>query len=133
MKIELNESEKAIEIKDELKNQYLLLKILMILNLANAIVRIFGKKTTEYGFFEYIWIGMGVISLVILIVFLFKMSTAEKISIEEISRLEEKIVFGKKRFALKLKNGKKRNLGNFKDPFDMAKARELFNKIGEIS
>jgi hypothetical protein len=31
-----------------------------------------------------------------------------------LSRLEEKTVFGKKRFALELKNGKKRNLGNFK-------------------
>ncbi len=130
MKIEFNESEKSIVIKDGLKNQYLILKILMILNLANATIRIFGKQTTEYGLVEYFWIGLGVISLVVLIVFLFKMSTEEKISITEINRLEEKTVFGKKRFSLKLKNGKKRNLGNFKDQFELAQARELFTKIG---
>jgi len=133
MKIKYNESENSIEIKDGLKNQYLILKILMILNLANAIIRIFGKQTTEYGFIEYIWIGLGIISLIVLFMFLFKMSTAEKISIGEITGLEEKIVFGKKRFSLKLKNGKKRNLGNFKDQFELAKARELFTKIGIAS
>ena len=128
--VSFSESENSIEIKDGLKNQYLILKILMILNLANAIIRIFGKQTTEYGFIEYIWIGLGIISLIVLFMFLFKMSTAEKISIGEITGLEEKIVFGKKRFSLKMKNGKKRNLGNFKDQFELAKARELFTKTG---
>ena len=130
MKIEFNESENSIEIKDGLKNQYLILKILMILNLANAIIRIFGKQTTEYGFIEYFWIGVGIISLVVLFMFLFKMSTAEKISIREITGLEEKMVFRKKRFALKLKNGKKRNLGKFKNQLELAKAHELFIRIG---
>ncbi len=130
MKIEFNESENTIEIKDGLKNQYLIFKILMILNLANAIIRIFGKQTTEYDFIEFFWIGIGIISLIVLFMFLFKMTTAEKISIGEITRLEEKTVFGKKSFSLKLKNGKKRNLGNFKDQFELAKARELFTEIG---
>ena len=102
----------------------------MLLNLANAIIRIFGKRTTEYGFIEYFWIGLGIISLIVLFKFLFKMSTAQKISIGEITRLEEKTVFGKNRFSLKLKNGKKRNLGNFKDQNELAKVRELFSKIG---
>lgn len=130
MKIKFNESENSIEIKDGLKNQYLILKILMILNLANALIRIIGKKTTEYGFIEYFWIGLGLISVIILVIFIYKLSTADKISIGEISGLEEKTVFGKKRFALELKNGKKRNLGNFKDQFELAKARELFTKVG---
>ena len=130
MKIIFDELENSIEIKDGLKNQYLILKILMLLNLANATIRIFGKETDEYGFIEYIWIGLGVISLAVLVMFLFKVSTAEKISIGEISRLEEKTIFGKKRFALVLKNGKKRNLGNFKDKFELAQASELFTKAG---
>ena len=130
MKIKLNESENSIEIKDGLNNQYLILKILMILNLANAVIRIFGKQTTEYGFNEYSWIGLGIISLVVLFMFLFKMSTAENIPVEQVSRLEEKTVFGKKRFTLELKNGKKRNLGSFKTQSDLIKARELFKIIG---
>ncbi|MDT0540689.1 hypothetical protein [Croceitalea sp. P059] len=130
MKIEYIETEKTIQIKDGLKNQYLFIKILMILNLTNALIRIFGKNTNEYGFIEYFWIGLGLLSLIILVMFIIKMSTSEKISIEEIKGLEEKTVFGKKRFALKLKNGKKRNLGNFKDQFELVKARELFTEIG---
>ena len=130
MKIELKESENSIEIKDGLKNQYLILKILMILNLANVVIRIFAKETTEYGFIEFVWVGLGIISLAFLFMFLFKMSTAEKIPVEQINRLEEKIVFGKKRFALELKNGKKRNLGNFKTQSELIKARELFKTIG---
>ena len=130
MKIEFNESDNSIEIKDGLKNQYLILKILMILNLANVIIRIFGKQTTEYGFIEYLWVGLGIISLVVLFKFIFRISTAEKILIGEISELEEKTIFGKIGFSLKLKNGKKRNLGNFKDQFELAKARELFTEIG---
>lgn len=130
MKIEFNESENSIEIKDGSKNQYLILKILMILNLANAIIRIFGKQTIEYGFIDYFWIGLGIISLVILFMFVFKISTAEKISIGEIMKLEEKTVFGKNRFSLTLKNGKKRNLVNFKDQFELVKIRELFTEIG---
>src|SRR5690606_10065572 len=130
MKIKFNEIEKSIEIKDGLKNQYLILKFLMILNLTNALIRIFGKKTTEYGFIEYLWIGIGLISLIVLFIFVFKMSTSEKISVEEISGLEEKTVFGKHRFALKLKNGQKRILANFKSQCDLTKARELFSEIG---
>jgi hypothetical protein len=42
-------------------------------------------------------------------------------------------VFGKKRFALELKNGKKRNLGNFKTQSELIKARELFIKIGIVN
>lgn len=121
MKIKFNETENSIEIKDGLKNQYLMFKIIMILNLINGILGIFGKQTTEYGFIEYIWIGSGIISLVVLFILMFKISTAEKIPIREVSRLVEKTVFGKKRFVLELKNGKKRNLGNFRTQSDLIK------------
>ena len=60
----------------------------MILNIANAVIRIYGKQTPEYGFIEYIWVGLGIISLVVLFMFLFKMSTAENIPVQQISRLE---------------------------------------------
>ncbi|MBL4745876.1 MAG: hypothetical protein JKY08_05870 [Flavobacteriaceae bacterium] len=132
MKIKFNESENSIEIKDGLKKQYLILKIVMILNIVNASIRIFDKGASEYGFIEYIWIVVGVISLVVLFFFLYKMSTSEKISIGEITRVEEKTIFGKKRFALELKNGKKRNLGSCKDQYELAQTRELFTKLGIV-
>jgi hypothetical protein len=102
----------------------------MILNIANAVIRILGKQTTEYSFLEYIWVGLGIISLVVLFRFLFNMSTSENIPVEQISRLEEKSLFGKKRFALVLQNGKKRRLGNFKTKSELIEVRELFIKIG---
>ncbi len=130
MKIEFNESENSIEIKDGLKYQYLILKILMILNLANAIIRIFRKNINEYRSIEYFWIVLGAISLIVLFLFLFKKSAAEKIDVRKINRLKEKSVFGRKRFTLELKNGKNRDLGNFNNEFELAQVRELFAKIG---
>ncbi|AUC80814.1 hypothetical protein [Lacinutrix sp. Bg11-31] len=130
MKIEYNESENTIEIKDGLKNQYLILKILMILNLANALTRLIGQNKTGYGIIEYFWIAIGIVSIIALYFFLFKNSTAEKIKIGEIKRLNEKSVFGRKRFSLELDNGKKRILGNFKNEFELVEMRELFTRVG---
>jgi hypothetical protein len=130
MKIKYNDSENTIEIKDGLKSQYLVLKILMVLNLANAIIRLFGQNITEYGIQEYFWIAIGIISLIILYLFLFKKSTAEKIKVEEIKLLKEKTVFGRKRFSLELDNGKNRILGNFKNESELFEIRELFIRIG---
>ena len=130
MKIKYNESDKTIEIKDGIKTQYLILKILMVLNLANALIRLIGKSSTEYGVIEYFWIGLGIISLIILYYFLFKNSTADKIKVREINELSEKTVFGRKRISLELKNGKKRILGNFTSEFELVKVRELLTNLG---
>ena len=130
MKIKYNESENTIEIKDGLKNQYLILKILMLLNLASALIRLIGQNKTEYGIIEYFWIAIGVISLIALYFFLFKLSTAEKFKVGEIKRLNEKSVFGRKRFSLELDNGKNRILGNFKNEFELVEVRELFARVG---
>ena len=130
MKIKYNQSENTIEIKDGLKNQYLILIILMLLNLANAIIRLVGKNYTEFGFIEYFWIILGMVSLLVLYFFLFKNSTAEKISAKEINKLKEKTVFGSKRFSLELNNGKNRNLGNFKNEYESVEVRELFANLG---
>ena len=130
MKIKYNESENIIEIKDGLHNQYLILKILMILNLANALIRLIGQNNTEFGVIEYFWIGIGIISFIALYFFLFKKSAAEKINVVEINRLKEKSIFGRKTFTLELKNGKNRDLGNFNNQFELVKAQELFSKIG---
>jgi hypothetical protein len=130
MKIKYNDSENTIEIKDGLKTQYLLLKILILLNLANALIRLVRQNKTEYGLIEYFWMAIGIVSLIALYFFLFKNSTAEKIKVEDIKRLNEKSVFGRKRFSLKLTNGKNRILGNFKNEFELVEMRELFARVG---
>jgi len=130
MKVTYNESEKSIEIKDGLKNTYLILKLLMILNLVNALIRLIGRHKTEYGIIEYFWIAIGIVSLLVLYFFLFKKSAAQKIDVQKIDRLKEKAVLGKKRYSLLLKNGKERDLGNFKSGIELTEVRELFTSVG---
>jgi len=90
-----------------------MLKILLILNLTNASIRLIGQDRLDYGVVAYFWIEIGVISLLALYYFLFKISTSEKLSVEKIKSLKEKSVLRRKRFPLVPTNGKHRHLGNF--------------------
>ena len=130
MKIKYNEIDKSIEINDGLRNQYFVWKLLMILNLLNAILRLYNVKETGFGSEEIIWLILGIISLVILYFFIVKKSTLEKIPIEKIKQLKEKSIFGKKRFFLELINGKKRSLTNFKSASELYEFRKLLSEIG---
>ena len=107
-----------------------MLKILLILNLTNASIRLIGQDRLDYGVVEYFWIAIGLISLLALYYFLFKLSTSEKISVGDIKSLKEKSVLGRKRFSLELTNGKQRHLGNFKNEFELAKFKELVEIAG---
>jgi hypothetical protein len=128
MKVEYDTLNKSIQIKDGLKQTYFILKVLMILNLGNALIRLTGQDT--YGVIEYIWIVIGIASLVVLYFFIFKISTAEKIPIDTIKSLKEKSVLGRRRFSFELTDGKKRHLGNFKSEHELAKLRELVQIAG---
>ena len=130
MKITYNEKENSLEIKDGIKKQYFILKLLMVLNLINALVRLIDVDKSEFGFIEIIWLVLGIISLILLYFFIFKRSTADKIEIEKIIGLKEKSAFGRKRFYLELADGKQRSLLSFKNEFEFAKIRELLTKVG---
>lgn len=130
MKIKYNEIDKSIEIKDELRSHYLLLKIVMILNLISAVFQLLDINETGIGFIEIIFFIIGIISLIILYIFIFKKSTSDKIPIEKIERLTKKSIFGKKQFSLKLKNGKKRDLTELKSETEFAELKKLFSEFG---
>jgi len=130
MKVTYNEAEKSIEIKDELKNQYFILKFLMILNLFNALVRLINMDKYDFGFMEILWAVTVIISLIVFYFLIFKKSNAEKISIEKIKRLKEKSFLGRKRFALELTNGKQRDLSSLKGEEDFVKVRKLLTEVG---
>ena len=130
MKIEYNESENIIEIKDGLENHYLILKFVMILNIANAVIRLIRQNKMECKEIDYFWIILGITSLVSLYFLIYKKSAAENIKVEQIKRLNEKSVFGRKRFSLELKNGKNRIIGGFKEESELVEMRELFTRIG---
>jgi FtsH-binding integral membrane protein len=135
MKINFNDKEKSIEIKDGLKTQYLMIKIMLIFTFINSIlfpVFVLDKKQLEW--MGFIWIILGLASVIMLIYQIKKKSTSEKLNLSEISSLTEKQFFGRKRFSLKLKNGKLRDLMEMKNESDIIETKELFKNIGiEIS
>jgi hypothetical protein len=133
MKINYNETDKSLEIKDGLKYYYLIIKIVIVLNLINAIIRITKLNKSQFGIEEYLWSATGVISVVALCFHFFKESAAEKIKIDDIKQLNEKIVYGNKRFSLELKNGKRRSLAYLKDQNEIAKIRVFLTKFGVLN
>ena len=89
-----------------------------------------GQDHMDYGVIEYFWIAIGIVSLLVLYYFVFKLSTAEEIPVDNIKSLNEKSVWGRKRFSFELTNGKKRHLGGFKNECELAKLRELVETAG---
>ncbi|MDO6602459.1 hypothetical protein [Arenibacter palladensis] len=131
MKIQFDEKEKSIEIKDGLKTQYLLIKMMLFITFINSIlfpVFILDKKQLEW--LGFIWILLGLASMIMLIYEVMNKSTSEKLNLSEISSLTEKQVFGRTRFSLKLKNGKLRDLMEMKNESDVIETKELLKNIG---
>jgi hypothetical protein len=131
MKIKFNDIEKSIEIKDGLKTQYLMIKMMMIITLLNSIlfpVFVLDKKESEW--LRFTWVILGLTCLIMLIYLVMKKSTSEKLNLSQINSLTEKQIFGRKRFSLKLKNGKMRDLIEMKNELDIKETKELFQNIG---
>lgn len=129
MNINYNESKKSIEIKDGLKNYVFLLNFLMILNLLNAILNL-SDVEASFGFMKMIWLVLGVVSIVILYNSIFKKSTREKIPIDQIKGLNQRIFLGRKKYFIELKNGKTRDLLEVKSESEFTKLRTMFTKNG---
>ncbi len=131
LKIKYNEKEKSIEIKDGLKTQYLLIKMMLIFTLINSILfLLFVLEKKQLEWMGFIWIILGLASMIMLIYQIMKKSTSEKLNLSEISSLIEKQIFGRKRFSLKLKNGKLRDLMEMKNESDIMETKKLFKNIG---
>ena len=131
MKIKFNDIEKSIEIKDGLKTQYLMIKMMMMITLLNSIlfpVFVLDKKESEW--LRFTWVISGLTCLIMLIYLVMKKSTSEKLNLSQINSLTEKQIFGRKRFSLKLKNGKMRDLIEIKNELDIKETKELFQNIG---
>lgn len=131
MEITFNEKESSIEIKDGLKRQYLLLKITLIFTIINSILfPVYVLEKIQVEWMGFIWIILGVASLLVLIYTTLRKSTSEKLKLSQITSLVEKQVFGRKRFSLQLKNGKLRDLLELKKETDISEAKKMFKNIG---
>ncbi len=131
MKIKFNEDEKTIEIKDGLKQQYFLLKMSLIFTLINSILfPVFVLDEKQLKWMGFIWIFLGIISAGIFIYHILKKTASEKLNLSDISALTEKQFLGRKRFSLKLTNGKLRDLMEMKKESDIREMKNLFENIG---
>lgn len=131
MKIQYNKTEKLLEIKDGLKTQYFVLNLVMIMNVFNAVVNLYLIKDRPLGWFGYLWIILGILSIGVLVYQLLKKAAQSKIPLEDIKSLKEKeMLFGRKRLSLELKNGKSRDLIAVKAPSEMAEVKKLCHNIG---
>ena len=130
MRIKYNEIEKSIEIKDSIESHYFILKMIMILNITNAILYLYDLNLSKINFTEIFWFVLGIISLVFLYLFFFKKSTLEKIPVKEIKLLKQKNIFWKKAFLLELNNGKTRELLEIKTQQEYSELKKTFSEIG---
>ncbi|WP_445720678.1 hypothetical protein [Flavobacterium sp.] len=130
MKIKYNETDKSIEIKDGMKTHYFVMKFLMSLNLLNAILNLYDVNKTGFGFIEIVWLILGIASIIILFLFIYKKSTSEKIPVDEIERIKEKSIFGRRRFSIQLKDGKNRDLNEIKTQSEFNEFKKVFSEIG---
>lgn len=130
MKLHYNTQEQTLVIQDGLKNHHFLLKLLMILNLLNAILNVSTFSISTMGFMQLVWLFLGLVSIVVLYNLTMKNTTSEKIPVSAIKGLKEYSFFGKKRLAIVLNNGKKRDLVEVKTPQEFKEARKIMKPIG---
>ena len=130
MKLHYNIQDQTLVIQDGLKNHHFLLKLLMILNLLNAVLNVSTFSISSIGFMQLVWLFLGLVSIVVLYNLTVKNTTLEKIPVSAIKGLKEYSFFGKRRLAIVLNNGKKRDLVEMKTQQEFKEARKIMKQIG---
>ncbi|OAZ03915.1 hypothetical protein [Flavobacterium succinicans] len=130
MKLHYNTQDETLVIQDGLKNHHFLLKLLMILNLLNAVLNVSTFSISNVGFMQLVWLFLGLVSVVVLYNLTVENTTLEKIPVSAIKGLKEYSFFGKKRLAIVLNNGKKRDLVEVKTPQEFKEARKIMKQVG---
>ena len=130
MKLHYSTQDETLVIQDGLKNHHFLLKLLMILNLLNTVLNVSTFSISSIGFMQLVWLFLGLVSVVVLYNLTVKNTTLEKIPVNTIKGLKEYSFFGKKRLAIVLNNGKKRDLVEVKTPQEFKEVRKIMKPIG---
>ena len=129
MNIKVNEIEKTITITDDLKNHYLMLTIICVLNLFSAVIQLLDRSKTDIVGKDIIFIVIGSVSIILLYIILFKKTTLNNIPIDAIERLSDKKMFWKKQYGIRLKNGRFRDLKEIKTQKEFDELKELVERI----
>lgn len=128
MNINYNEADKTIEIKDGLKSHLFLMKFLMILTLTNSILNLYDMNASNFGFVTVIWLVIGIVSTIFLYHLILKRLGLEKIPVNQIKGLNERVFSGRKKYFIALENGKNRDLLDVKSEEERQKLAIMFRK-----
>ncbi|UYW01802.1 hypothetical protein K5I29_02435 [Flavobacterium agricola] len=121
----INES---LEIKDDLKNHYFGMKLLMILWIIIGVIALIQFLNDRNDLWNYIQIFIGFLALIGLYDYQFRKTSKSRILISEIESITERRFLGITRYFVLLKNRKKRNLPDVKNDIDLERIKNLINQ-----
>jgi hypothetical protein len=128
MDIKYNQTTASIEIKDGLKNHFFIVKLLLIITFINAVLNL-SNAQVAFGFMKLIWLFIGMVAVFGLRIYFFKKTGTDKISVDEIVGIKERVSFSKKIYFIQLKNGKTRDLLEVKSESQFKEVKKLLAEI----
>lgn len=121
--IQSTNQNKDLKINDGMQSQYLVVYLLMFLTIVNSTLNIINEKIIV------LWSIIGILTLIILIFYLTRLESKTIISLNKIDYFSSQKKFGRKRYFLKLKNGKKRFI-QVNSLNDIQELYNLFESLG---
>lgn len=94
MKITYHKTDNILQIKDSIKLQYGLLYLIGAINLFNAAVNLYEKRSEPFDSMHFIWISIGLGSVGLIVYLALKKSVKENIVPGEILQVKKKIKIG---------------------------------------
>lgn len=111
MQIEYNSRDKTITIDDSIRQNFLLIYVLLILNLGNSILHTVSDiLANQMGNWTLIWIALGLISILLLWFFITKRTIKNHYYTDSILHVECKITGNRHRYRMVLHDRRIREL-----------------------
>ena len=129
MNITYNATDRVFEFKDKLALRYRLIYITMIALLISSGIDLYRALPTGIGWSDVLDLFV-VVSACLVLTMPFKKTGQENVPVEAIEGLQVKTVLGRKRYALRLKNGKVRDVLDVDSQVEENRPRRLLVKAG---
>ncbi len=129
MTITYNAADRAFQFEDKLALRYRLTYLTMIFLMISSGSDLYRALSTGIGWDEAVDL-LVVVSACPVLTVPFKKTSQEKVPVEDIEGLRVKTVLGRKRYALRLKNGKLRDVLNVDSQVEANRLRRLLVEAG---
>ncbi|HMQ62353.1 MAG TPA: hypothetical protein PKE06_16875 [Flavilitoribacter sp.] len=129
MKIEYRPTSKTLSISDDVRFRYRAQQFILYITILNSILNTYLIFRDGPGFFNLLWIGVGLLAAAALYELSGK-SWQGEIAVQDIEAWKETSSFGRKILRLKLKNGTQRDLLGFANREHLEAIKTLFYRIG---